>query len=63
MLVSLDVKWKHPVRYELTASFKGADLQPVLIEVMVKTHEVGIVIRGLVFDGLGSNLLKKLGPS
>jgi len=55
MLVSLDGKWKYPVRYELTTTFKGEDLKPVLTEVLIKTYAAGIRIRGVVFDGLGSN--------
>ena len=35
-LVSLDGKWRYPIRYELTASFKGEDLLPVVMEVLEK---------------------------
>ena len=56
-LVSLDGKWRYPIRYELTTSFKGEDLLPVVMETLEKTfREYHIIIRGIVFDGLSSNL-------
>ncbi len=56
MLVSLDGKWRYPVRYELTTSFKGEELVPLVNEILATTFDSKILVRGLVFDGLGSNL-------
>ena len=35
-LVSLDGKWRYPIRYELTASFKGEDLLRLLWKFLKK---------------------------
>lgn len=56
MLVSIDGKWKFPVEYELTNSFTGDDLVPVVFEILKATVKAGIRIRGVVFDWLSSNL-------
>ena len=48
-------RWRFPVSYVLTDHFKGDDLIPVLNNVLTATHEAGIDVRGIVFDGLSAN--------
>jgi len=48
-------RWRFPVSYHLTDHFKGDDLIPILNNVLTVTHEAGIDVRGIVFDGLSAN--------
>lgn len=55
-IVGLDGKWKTPVAYYFTNHIDGTRLGGLLKEVLKATHEFGIIVRSVVFDGLAANV-------
>jgi len=56
MLVSLNGKWKLPVAYFLVNKPSGKVQGELIITGLRLTHDKGIRVRGITFDGASSNL-------
>lgn len=56
MLVGLDGLWKHPIGYWFTNHFDGATVGTLVKQSLKLTHDEGIDVGALVFDGLPANI-------